>query len=203
MEKAHKSAENLESYWCARYEKGRTGWDIGYASLPLQAYIEQIENKEISILIPGAGYGYEAEYLFKNGFSQVDILDIASPPLKAFQSRVPEFPSSQLIKGNFFKHTGSYDLILEQTFFCSFDPYPETRQRYAQQMHSLLRPGGKLVGLWFNHPLDKEGKRPFGGTREEYLTYFTPYFTIKTMEDCYNSIKPRMGSELFGILERK
>ena len=70
-------------------------------------------------------------------------------------------------------------------------------------MHSLLRPGGKLVGLWFNHPLDTEEKRPFGGTREEYLTYFTPYFTIKTMEDCYNSIKPRMGSELFGILERK
>ena len=124
-------------------------------------------------------------------------------PLSDFKARVPEFPSDQLIQGNFFEHKGVYDLILEQTFFCSIIPNPETRHQYAQQMHALLKSGGKLVGLWFNHPLDTEGKRPFGGSREKYEEYFSPYFTIATLEPCYNSIKPRLGNELFGILEKK
>jgi len=42
-------------------------------------------------------------------------------------------------------------------------------------------------------------KRPFGGTKEEYLSYLTPYFKVKVFEDCHNSIAPRMENELFGI----
>ena len=69
-------------------------------------------------------------------------------------------------------------------------------------MSALLKPGGKLVGLWFKHPLFEGAKRPFGGTKAEYLTYFEPLFEVKTFEDCYNSIPPRMGNELFGIFEK-
>ncbi|PSR06177.1 MAG: SAM-dependent methyltransferase, partial [Bacteroidetes bacterium SW_10_40_5] len=42
----------------------------------------------------------------------------------------------------------------------------------------------------------------FGGSKEEYLEYFNPWFHVKTMEDAYNSIKPRIGSELFFILNK-
>ncbi|GAL68685.1 hypothetical protein JCM19301_3272 [Jejuia pallidilutea] len=59
------------------------------------------------------------------------MLDIANAPLIAFQKRVPHFPSEQIIKGDFFKHKGIYDLVLEQTFFCSFPPLPENRKQYA------------------------------------------------------------------------
>jgi thiopurine S-methyltransferase len=67
-------------------------------------------------------------------------------------------------------------------------------------MASLLKPNGTLAGLWFKFPLtDDLENPPFGGSKEEYLTYFEPYFTVKTLENAYNSIPPRAGRELFGI----
>ncbi|MEM6764221.1 MAG: methyltransferase domain-containing protein [Bacteroidota bacterium] len=197
-------SDKLEKFWEDRYREARTGWDIGYASTPLVAYIDQLANKEVKILIPGAGNAYEAEYLFRRGFTSVHVLDIAAYPLNSLQTRLPDFPSKQLIQENFFTHKGQYDLILEQTFFCSFDPAPENRAAYAHKMASLLKPNGKLVGLWFKHPLDRlSGRRPFGGSREEYVGYLQPYFDIVVFEDARNSIPPRMGNELFGIFKRK
>jgi len=195
--------DDLEDFWATRYVEGRTGWDLGYPSPPIKEYLDQLTDKSLRILIPGAGNAYEAEYAWEKGFTNVHVLDVAEAPLRAFKQRVPDFPAGQLIKGDFFAHEGRYDLILEQTFFCSFPPLPETRRAYAKQMASLLRPGGKLVGLWFDVPLtgDME-KRPFGGSKEEYLGYFRPYFQVKTLERAHNSIKPRAGNELFGILQR-
>lgn len=192
-----------QRYWTNRYEEGRTGWDIGYCSTPLKSYFDQLSNKELRILIPGAGNAYEAEYLFANGFKNVHVLDISALPLGALKKRQPDFPEEQLIQGDFFEHQGAFDLIIEQTFFCSFEPHIETRKRYAEKMNELLLPDGKLVGLWFKHPLTEDSKRPFGGSQKEYMNYFGPFFDVKVFEDCYNSIKPRMGNELFGIFVKK
>ena len=195
--------ENLNEFWSNRYKEKQTGWDIGYPSLPLKNYIDQLENKDITILIPGAGNAYEAEYLFNQGFKNVHVLDISEIPLQALKTRVPSFPESQLLLGNFFTHQGQYDLILEQTFFCSFEPTTDNRTAYGKQMNQLLKPDGKLVGLWFKHPLFEGAKRPFGGTQEEYLSYLTPYFKVKVFVECYNSITPRAGKELFGIFLKR
>lgn len=192
------------SYWTQRYQEARVGWDIGYPSTPLKEYIDQLENKDIDILIPGAGNGYEAAYLWEQGFKKVHMLDISEIPLKNFSLRNPTFTKANLHHHNFFEHQGQYDLILEQTFFCSFVPNPENRIAYAKKVTSLLRPNGKLVGLWFDMPLtgDME-KRPFGGSHKEYLSYFEPYFKVRTLERAYNSIVPREGKELFGIFLKK
>ncbi len=193
-----------EQFWTNRYETAQTGWDIGYPSTPIKAYFDQVENKDVKILIPGAGRGYEAEYLHKAGFTNVFVLDISEMPLQDIRERVPDFPKAQLIQGDFFEHQDTYDIIVEQTFFCSFPPTKENRHNYAKKMHELLAPKGKLIGLWFDVPLtgDME-KRPFGGSREEYLTYFEPYFEVKIFEPCYNSITPRAGNELFGFFIKK
>ncbi|MEM8909871.1 MAG: SAM-dependent methyltransferase [Bacteroidota bacterium] len=203
------NTSNENEYWSKRYAEQRTGWDIGAPSTPLKAYIDQLpDDSQLRILIPGAGNAYEAEYLFASGYQQVFVLDIAEAPLQAFQQRVPHFPSTHLICDNFFTHQQNYDLILEQTFFCSFPPTSENRQAYAQKTAELLPVGGKLVGLWFSFPLtsaqerEEMEKRPFGGSKEEYLTYLTPFFSVKTFAPCYNSIPPRQGNELFGIFER-
>lgn len=192
-----------EAFWTQRYEEGTTGWNIGYPSPPITAYFDQVANKNARILIPGAGNAYEAEYLYRQGFQNVYVLDIAQPPLDTLKQRFPKFPQNQLIHANFFEHQAHYDYIVEQTFFCSFPPLPENRGDYAQHMYELLKPGGKLVGVWFSFPLTGDlGNRPFGGSREEYLTYFEPLFTVQTFEKCYNSIPPRQGNELFGIFRK-
>ncbi|MGB1729764.1 MAG: methyltransferase domain-containing protein, partial [Crocinitomicaceae bacterium] len=111
-----------ESYWSKRYENNETGWDIGEASKPLIKLFHQFNNKEIKILIPGCGNAYEAEYLYNKGFTNVYIIDITEEPLKDFKNRNPNFPENQILHGDFFEHKGSYDLIIEQTFFCAINP---------------------------------------------------------------------------------
>ena len=193
-----------QEYWSNRYEEQRTGWDIGYPSTPLKEYIDQLTNKNISILIPGAGNAHEAVYLYEQGFKNIFIMDISVIPLENFHIAHPNFPKKYLLHQDFFKHEGQYDLILEQTFFCSFPPSEENRIGYVKKMKSLLKPTGKLVGLWFDVPLtgDME-KRPFGGTKKIYLKYFKPYFNRIQLEKAYNSIPDRKGKELFGFFENK
>jgi SAM-dependent methyltransferase len=187
-------------FWTKRYLNNETGWDLGEPSAPLKAYIDQLKNKKLNILIPGAGNAYEAEYLFKNGFENVSVIDISEEPLKNIKKRVPEFPASHLILSDFLKLQGQYDLIFEQTFFCAL--HPSLRNAYATQMHQLLKHGGKLVGVLFTDPLNTSTP-PFGATKEEYIACFSTFFNLKVFETCHNSIKPRAGRELFIIFEKK
>ncbi|MCB2207942.1 MAG: methyltransferase domain-containing protein [Bacteroidetes bacterium] len=187
-------------YWDTLYKSGQTGWDIGYVSTPLKTYFDQLKHLSVRILVPGAGNGYEAEYLHKQGFPNVYLLDYAAESIKNFSKRYPDFPKKHLINEDFFTHTDQYDLIVEQTFFSSIPK--ERRNNYTEKMHQLLKPGGKLIGLLFNHEFNFQ-EPPFGGTENEYRTLFQPLFEIKKMEIAHNSIKPRAGRELFIILQKK
>jgi SAM-dependent methyltransferase len=185
---------NLDkNYWASRYQQDQTGWDIGFCSTPLKEYFDQLTNKELKILIPGAGYAHEAKYLHELGFSQVYVIDLAQEPLTHLKEICPDFPEEHLLLGDFFEHKGEYDLIVEQTFFCAIDP--SLREAYVQKMKTLLKPLGKLVGVLFNR--DFEGGPPFGGCVEDYRALFEKYFDSVSMETCYNSIEPRKGSEVF------
>lgn len=189
-----------KEFWTERYQNNDTGWDLGAPSTPLKEYIDQLKDKDLSILIPGAGNAYEAEYLFNNGFKNITVIDISIEPLKNIQKRLPDFPKENLIYGDFFDHNKQYDLILEQTFFCAL--HPSLRKKYVEQMCALLKPTGKLVGVLFTSPLDNE-MPPFAATKEEYTALFKPKFNFKVFDICYNSIKPREGRELFINLEKK
>lgn len=176
------------------------GWDIGYVSTPVKEYIDQLKDKETHILIPGCGNAYEAEYLIEKGFKNVYVIDWSEIALNKFRERAPHFPEGSLFNEDYFSHKGQYDIIIEQTFFCSLDP--SMRADYAKKMHELLKPGGKLAGLLFDDKLNDDHP-PFGGTKEEYVNYFNPYFSFKTYEKAYNSIKPREGREIFINLIKK
>lgn len=199
MENMHNN-EFTEEYWTLRYQNSDDAWDLGAPSTPLKEYIDQLSNKSLAILIPGAGNAYEAEYLFDKKFKNVTVIDISPEPLKNIQERLPEFPTEHLIQGDFFEHKGTYDLIIEQTFFCALNR--SLRSNYVKHIAELLKSNGKLVGVLFTDPLNAT-KPPFGATKEEYTALFEPYFKFKTFEVCNNSIKPREGRELFIDLIKK
>lgn len=191
---------NLDKeFWQEIYELGEMGWDIGRPSRPMAGYIEQLTDKSLEILIPGAGNAWEAEHLFTNGFANVNVLDIAPGAIANFKDRLPGFPESQLHLQNFFNHRGCYDLILEQTFFSAL--HPELREKYVAHQHGLLKEGGKLVGLLFVDPLN-EDHPPFGGNRQQYIDIFSTHFEIDKMETAHNSIEKREGRELFFICKK-
>lgn len=182
-----------QNYWNQRYEACTTGWDLGQPSPPIQAYFDQVPHKEKSILIPGAGNGHDVIELYRKGFESVYLLDFAPTPVEHFKKNFPEFPEHQLLIEDFFSHDGAYDLIAEQTLFCAIDP--ALRLNYVKKVHALLKPNGKLIGVLFNR--DFEGGPPFGGNIQEYRSYFEPLFTSVEISDCYNSINPRRGAEVF------
>jgi len=182
-----------KDYWNKRYEADETSWDLKTISPPLKTYIDQLTNKNIRILIPGCGSGYEAEYLLTQGFQDVTVLDFAPLAVEKMKDYMSEYQTIKIICADFFTHIGEYDLILEQTFFCALNP--SLRTRYVEKMSELLKPSGKLVGLLFG--VQFPNNPPFGGSLEEYLDLFSNTFKINLIALCYNSVKPRQGNELF------
>ncbi len=190
-----------KDYWNNRYQSQQTGWDVGTISTPLKEYIDQWNDKDSAILIPGCGNAYEAEYLLNQGFSNITLIDIAPAAVATVSTKLRDFLGKQLriICGDFFELQDKFDLIIEQTFFCALQP--SLRKAYANKMFDLLKDDSRLAGVLFNKNF--EGGPPFGGSKAEYEQLFTTSFELIKMEDCRNSIAPRAGSELFFILKKK
>lgn len=185
-------------YWSDRYAQGYTGWDIGYPSTPLRAYIDQISDPSTRILVPGAGYGHEVRYLVEAGYQHVTVVDIAPEPMEELKRRLPP-DAVRLITGDLFDHVGDYDLILEQTFFCAIDP--SLREQYVAHSASVLRQGGLFAGVLFDRIFDKPGP-PHGGSLEDYARLFDKHYAEVSITPCQNSIPERQGQECF-IVARK
>lgn len=188
-----------QHYWEAQYRTNALGWDLGKVSPSIKEYIDTLDNKNASILIPGCGNSYEAEYLLSLGFTNITLIDIAPSLVENLQEKFKNYPNIKIVLGDFFEHQGQYDLVIEQTFFCALPPI--MRQEYVRKMHQLLFDNGKLVGLLFNKTF--ESGPPFGGSHSEYVQLFGIHFDFLQLDFCQNSIKPRINSELFIEFQKK
>jgi 16S rRNA A1518/A1519 N6-dimethyltransferase RsmA/KsgA/DIM1 with predicted DNA glycosylase/AP lyase activity len=101
-----------QEYWNKQYISNDTGWDLGEVSPPIKEYVDTLENKNISILIPGSGNTYEAEYLLQHRFTNVTVLDIAPTLVENLQKKFKDNPNIKIVLGDFFAHQGKYDLII-------------------------------------------------------------------------------------------
>jgi SAM-dependent methyltransferase len=182
-----------QTYWDNQYQANATGWDLGQVSPPIKKYIDTIENKEAKILIPGCGNSYEAEYLVKQGFTNVTVIDIAPTLVENLKQKFAQNKNITIVLGDFFEHQGNYDYIIEQTFFCALPP--AMRQKYVWKMHQLLSEHGKLIGLLFNREF--EVSTPFGGSLKEYEQLFYKAFAFISISLAGNSIPSRANTELF------
>ncbi len=183
-----------ETYWNNQYNANSTGWDLGEVSPSIKAYIDQLTNKEMRILIPGCGNTYEAAYLLQQGFTNITVIDIAPTLVAQLQEKFAGNNHINIVLGDFFTHQGEYDLIFEQTFFCAINP--PLRKDYVAKMKELLATGGKLVGVLFDREFEQQGP-PFGGCKCQYEPMFEKDFNFKTIEICNNSFVKRQGTELF------
>lgn len=187
-----------QSFWDNQYQAKTIGWDLGLVSPPIKNHIDTLENKNISILIPGCGNSYEAEYLQEQGFTNITVIDIAPTLVESLKSKFEKNSNIKIILGDFFEHQGQYDIIIEQTFFCAL--LPALRQKYVWKMHQLLVENGKIIGLLFNR--DFENSPPFGGNKAEYEALFKATFVLNSIEKENNSVPSRSNSELFIVFQK-
>ena len=188
------------NYWDNRYENDDAVWDLGTISPPIRAYIDQLTDKNVRVLIMGCGNAHEAEYLVESGFTNITLIDIAPTLVENLKQKFASKPQVEVILGDFFELNQPFDLVLEQTLFCAIDP--KLRPDYVQKMKEIVVSHGKIVGVMFSKIFEFDGP-PFGGTKEEYTQYFELYFDIKTLDDCYNSAEKRQGIEVFINFVRK
>jgi sulfatase maturation enzyme AslB (radical SAM superfamily) len=73
----------------------------------LKKFFDSLPNKNASILIPGCGNAYEAEYLLNQGFSNVTLIDIAPTLVRNLKSKFRGNPSIQVLEGDFFQLNGN------------------------------------------------------------------------------------------------
>lgn len=198
MNNAHKKLD--ATYWNQRWENNETSWDIGEASPAIVHFMQKYPDKNAKILIPGCGNAHEAQFLISEGFTNITLIDIAPKLITDLLEKFKNTPHINLICDNYFNLKDTFDIIIEQTFFCALPPIK--RNEYANKSYQLLNPKGQIIGLLFNKNFDKQGP-PFGGDTAEYTKLFNAQFEIKKMELCYNSIAPRQGTEVFIHLIKK
>lgn len=180
-------------YWDSQWKTNTIGWDLGIPAPPLVSFIDKIENKNAKILIPGCGNAYEAEYLVSKGFTDITLIDISETASKILEEKFSNFSQIKVVCEDFFHHNQTYDIIIEQTFFCALPP--KLRQRYVWKMHSLLNDNGVLAGLLFDRSF--EVSPPFGGSQEEYEKLFYGAFDFTQLNIAKNSVEPRANTELY------
>ena len=196
-----KEGESLaQNYWEDKWQKQEIGWDIGYASPAITDYFKKNLDKNSKILIPGCGNAYEAEFLLKEGFKDISIVDISPKACEILKEKFKGNKEVKIFCGDFFQHEGKYKFIIEQTFFCAIPTI--YRSKYVKKAADLLSENGRLIGLLFNRNFEQKGP-PFGGSLAEYGFLFKKYFNIVKMEESTKSIPERTGSELFINFKKK
>jgi hypothetical protein len=132
-------------FWEQRYRANRMPWDLHGVPPALVRYLQRC-NEKGTTLLPGCGSGYELKAFHEFGW---DALAIDFSPAAVARARDVLGPlSSRVHLADFFKDDfgGSFDLIYERTFLCSLPP--ESWTDYAARMSELVKPGGRLAGIF-------------------------------------------------------
>ena len=195
--------EDRYQFWEYIYLAGYTVWDL---SGPTPIYKNLANELKIgSLCIIGCGRGYDAIMFAKKGF-QVTAVDFAPSAIQALKEMAVESEVEvNTLELDIFallpSYQNSFDYVIEQTCFCAI--HPSRRKEYEIMLQGILKPNGKLVGLWF--PLDKhidEGGPPYGTSVNEVKTIFNNGWEIVKEEFSEHSIQPRKEREKLIIFKK-
>jgi SAM-dependent methyltransferase len=120
------------------------------------------------VLIPGAAHGHAVAVAWARAGHQIVALetDVIAPPVEL---------------------RGAIDLVWEQTCLCTL--HPDERRTYLEGMATLLRPGGSMVALLWNH--GDEGGPPYDMPPVLVERLVTGLFSIRKRERVEASLSRR------------
>jgi SAM-dependent methyltransferase len=182
------------SEWESRYQSGDMPWEKGEASPGLADFIAaHPELKRGTVCVPGCGTGHDARIWARAGFD-VAGCDIAPSAVRLARERTAaaglkaEFLQSDFLRD---EPPRRFDWLFEHTLFCAIDP--ADRDLYVNALLRWLAPNGQYLAVNYLIP-DKNGP-PFGTTREELVSRFSPHFEL-AQEWVPRSYPNRTGLEL-------
>ncbi len=188
------------AFWSMVWQTGRDGWELGRAAPPLERWVAAHPARRARALVVGCGRGHEVRMLARAGAAEVVVgVDFAPEAIAAARALTEAAATAgsqvEFHQADVFTLAAAperYDLVLEHTCFCAIAP--ERRAEYARVMQAVLVPGGRLVGLFWQH--GREGGPPFSVTRGEVEQLFTSTgFTVASAETAPDSVASRAGQE--------
>jgi methyl halide transferase len=190
-------------FWNSIYvEQESPRWNLGHAAPSLKHWLETSGAAPGRVLVPGCGYGHDVRLLAAHGFEAVGV-DFAPLAIERGREVLKAAPGNwELRQADIFDlpktDRAGFDYIYEYTCFVAIEP--PRRSEYVQLKLELLRPGGMLIGCFYNH--GREGGPPFDVTRDEVLELYGPHFEISRLEVTKHSIERRLGHELWAEFKK-
>ncbi|WP_017327542.1 methyltransferase domain-containing protein [Synechococcus sp. PCC 7336] len=187
--------------WEQRYREGDTPWNRGEPSPGLADYL-QAHSLAGDILVPGCGVGHDVREIAKYG-GRVLGIDIA-PTAIATAKTFPVTGNERYERADLFALPSDYshrfNWVVEYTCFCALDRV--LRSRYVEAIAAVLKPGGRLLAVFYINP-DKTGDGPPHGIEPEQLdVLFSPHFQLLKDWQPQKAYPKQMGRERMRLLQR-
>jgi SAM-dependent methyltransferase len=193
-------------FWENFYQPDHPPWDLGKPAPPFASYLRSPEAVPAGeIIILGCGTGHECLLFGKEGF-KVTAVDFAPSPVRILSDRLAAEgllgTQAVVMQRNVFdlgELYGRFDYVLEHTCFCAI--HPSRRIEYLEVVRGLLKPGGRLIGLWWL--VEKAGNPPYAVTKNDVLDLFSRDFVVEQCHQPGDSVVDRAGQELFTVMRKR
>jgi SAM-dependent methyltransferase len=192
--------------WENCYREGTTPWDKGAPAPPL---LEYLESQEVSgrILVPGCGFGHDVRSLAAaSAGAEVIGLDISAKAIETAEE-FERAGSERYVFGDLFQLPeelrGTFDFVFEHT--CLSGLPPALRPDYVEAFHTALKPGGRVLAIFFLEPWDPgetPQPPPYGITRDELDEMFAGRFSLEREWQPNKHYPGREGREVMRILTK-
>jgi SAM-dependent methyltransferase len=177
-------------FWDVRYASGETPWDFHGVPATLKEFLKT--SQPGSVLIPGCGAGYEVRAFHEAGW-KITAIDFSPVAVERARSELGAL-ARLVMQADFFTHdfgTERFDVIYERTFLCALPP--DLWSAYIKRMTQLLRPGGKLVGIFLYG--DQAEPPPYPLTPEKARELFKEKFSLVNSSPVSDSLPMFAGNE--------
>lgn len=204
----------FDARWEYCYQQGGDGWDLGRVPPPLVRGLNhpswRLQKGERALVI-GCGRGHEALLLghaAQKNAAQVVAIDIAPTAVRITKQRAAADGLGAVLtahatdlfdREDSVLQAGAYDLLVEHTCYCAISP--TRRDEYAAAVARLLKPDGRLIGLFYCH--DYPDGPPYGSTVDEIRDRLSSDFVLEHEEVPSDSILSRAGQEWLIVAQRK
>jgi ubiquinone/menaquinone biosynthesis C-methylase UbiE len=172
-------------FWNEVY-KGTPPWDLDHPQPAFQTLIQNGEIRPGRALDIGCGRGENAIMLAMNGcdVTGIDLAEnaISDAKEKAIESHIKvNFVVGNVLQMNKLFKEGEFDIVIDSGLFHVMTD--EARPVFTQQVHKVLRKGGKYFMLCFSDKEPGDYKLPRRVSRAEIESTFSPLFDIISIKD--------------------
>ena len=186
------------AFWNQRFASGETPWVLHKIPDTLRSFLKRKRTQK-RILIPGCGTDHGVIKAFADAGFEITAIDFSPVALAKTKKALGNFDGT-IIHADFFKSDFGrhFDLVYERAFFCTM--HPRSWPRYAKRVAELLRPGGKLIGIFFYGTEPEPPPYPINKTQAKEL--LGEYFRlIRDLKVC-DSVPMFAGMERWQEWER-